>query len=152
MPRLGTPPKGLEPARVRIEQHLVRLAVVRHQQEGPAGCQLGVRHLQAPAQAAYKGVLATPVELERLAQLETQRHAEVYSWSWSGRFLVMERLDPITLQDLAGHETPQFVNDKKPSNFGKNKAGRIKALDYATLDLSPHPLHHFPASFDKIVA
>lgn len=77
--------------------------------------------------------------------------AEVYSWSWSGRFLVMERLGPITLQDLAGHKTPQFVNDKKPSNFGKGKVGRIKVLDYAALDLSPHPLHHFPASFDEAV-
>src|SRR5690606_28547243 len=36
--------------------------------------QLGVCHLQAAAQTADEEVLAAPVELERLAQLESQRH------------------------------------------------------------------------------
>lgn len=74
--------------------------------------------------------------------------AAIHSWSSSGRFLVMERLAPITLQDIASHQTPQFVNDKKPSNFGKDAAGKIKLLDYASLDLGCHPLYTFPASFD----
>jgi hypothetical protein len=59
---------------VGIEQHLVRLAVVGHQTEGATGRQLGVCHLQAAAQTADEEVLAAPVELERLAQLEAQRH------------------------------------------------------------------------------
>ena len=59
---------------MRIEQHLVRLAVVRHQAEGATGRQLGVCHFQAAAQPADEQVLAAPVELERLAQLEAQRH------------------------------------------------------------------------------
>lgn len=70
----GHTTKECERPRVRIEQHLVRLAVVRHQAEGPTGRQLDVRHLQAAAQSADEEVLAAPVELKRFPQFETQRY------------------------------------------------------------------------------
>jgi len=70
--------------------------------------------------------------------------AEVISWSSSGKFLVMERLSPVTLVDLAGHEIPAYLNDKKPENFGRAKSGEIKALDYGMLDLPTGHLYTFP--------
>jgi hypothetical protein len=72
--------------------------------------------------------------------------AEVHSWSLSGKFLVMERLYPVTLKEIGGHQTPQFVNDRKLTNFGKDKFGKIKLLDFANLDLAHFPLFQFPAS------
>ena len=74
--------------------------------------------------------------------------AEVHSWSLTGKFLVMERLDPVALKDMVGHQTPRFVNDRKPSNFGRDKSGKIKLLDFANLDLEPCPLYQFPRSLE----
>jgi hypothetical protein len=68
------PAEGAKGRGVRIEEHLVALAWIGHQPERPARRQLHVRKLQAPAQTAHKGVLAAPVELERLPKLEHQRH------------------------------------------------------------------------------
>nr|WP_314709562.1 hypothetical protein [uncultured Comamonas sp.] len=62
--------------------------------------------------------------------------AEVISISWSGKFLVMERLTPgVTANELASElaNFPWFLNDKKPSNFGKTANGKIKMLDFAML-------------------
>ena len=60
--------------RVGIEQHLVALTRVGHQPERPARAQLHVRHLQLAVNPANDQRLVAPVELERLSQLERQRH------------------------------------------------------------------------------
>jgi len=65
--------------------------------------------------------------------------AEVYSISWSGRFLVMERLTTgvVTATELSAMRSSflPFVNDRKPENYGKDVSGKIKMLDYSMLDL-----------------
>ena len=61
-------------AKMRVKQHLVALARVGHQPEGPAGAQLHVRQLHlAPDPADHQPFLA-PVELERLAPAKLQGH------------------------------------------------------------------------------
>ena len=61
-------------AGVRIEQHLVALAGVGHQPEGPTGTQLHVRDLHAVVHPAHQQAVFAPVELEGLAKLEGQWH------------------------------------------------------------------------------
>jgi len=63
-----------EAARVRIEQHLVTLARVRHEPERTARAQLHVRHLQPPVDATDHEPLFAPVELERFAEFEGEWH------------------------------------------------------------------------------
>ena len=60
--------------RVRVKQHLVPLAGVRHQPERARGAQLQVRHLRLVVHPAHHDAFVAPVKLERLAQLEAQRH------------------------------------------------------------------------------
>ncbi len=62
---------------MRIEQHLVTLARIRHQPERPARAQLHVRDLQPVVDASHRQTFFAPVELEGLAQLERQRHEGV---------------------------------------------------------------------------
>lgn len=68
-----------------------------------------------------------------------QSFAAVHSISWSGRFLVMERLTTgvVTAAELNAMRSsfPPFVNDRKPENYGKDVNGKIKMLDYGMLDL-----------------
>ena len=59
--------------------------------------------------------------------------AEIFSWSWSGRFVVMERLAPLSPDDLPMRKFPYYLTDLKPANYGKDALGKIKALDYAVL-------------------
>ena len=66
--------KGGEAARVRIEQHLVALARVRHEPERTARAQLHVRELQPPVDATDHEPLFAPVELERFAEFEGEWH------------------------------------------------------------------------------
>jgi hypothetical protein len=48
----------------------------------------------------------------------------------------MERLDDITKDDYKNTpEMPSWLNDLKPSNFGKSSSGEIKLRDYATTEL-----------------
>ena len=63
-----------EAAGVGVEQHLVALAWIRHDPEGAAGAQPHVRDLQPVGDAAHEQPLFAPIELERLAELEGQRH------------------------------------------------------------------------------
>jgi hypothetical protein len=79
-----------------------------------------------------------------LAAVDKDHFAQVHSWSRSGKFLVMERLQPVPLKGLSLHAFPAFLNDRKPENFGLSPSGRIKVLDYAMIDLSSDPLYHFP--------
>lgn len=72
--------------------------------------------------------------------------AVVHSVSWSGKFLVMERLTSgVTAAELnaARSSFPPFVNDRKPENYGKDANGNIKMLDYAMLCLDTAPLGTF---------
>ncbi|AYR21991.1 hypothetical protein D6I95_17605 [Alcaligenes faecalis] len=62
--------------------------------------------------------------------------AELFSWSWSGKFLVMERLFPLELNEFNSHRMPRYLTDRKPENYGKDASGKIKALDYAALAIS----------------
>lgn len=59
--------------------------------------------------------------------------AKIFSWSWSGRFVVMERLIPLQRGDIDSYQFPWFLTDRKPENYGKDASGKIKALDYAAL-------------------
>ncbi|OHC53519.1 MAG: hypothetical protein A3D16_19685 [Rhodobacterales bacterium RIFCSPHIGHO2_02_FULL_62_130] len=57
------------------------------------------------------------------------------SISDTGRFLMMERLDDITEADWADIPSfPDWVNDAKPTNFGKT-GGEIKLRDYDVISL-----------------
>jgi hypothetical protein len=72
--------------------------------------------------------------------------AAVYSISWSGKFLVMERMTvDVTAAELSAARStfPLFVNDRKPENYGKDSNGRIKMLDYGMLDLDATLLSSF---------
>ena len=62
---------------VRIEQHLVAPAGIGHQPERAARAQLHVGHPQPVVDAADDQPLFAPVELERLAEFERQRHEGV---------------------------------------------------------------------------
>jgi hypothetical protein len=68
--------------------------------------------------------------------------AEIFSWSQSGKYLVMERLTPLSSRaELNGWKLPEFVNDYlKTENFGKTATGTIKCLDYGMIDLEDIPL------------
>ena len=70
----GNAAQRREGARVGIEQHFMALAGVGHQPESAAGAQLEVGDLQPVVNAAHHQALFAPVELEGLAQCETQRH------------------------------------------------------------------------------
>ncbi len=59
--------------------------------------------------------------------------AEIFSWSWSGKFIVMERLAPLTIDEIRRIVFPCYLTDRKPENYGKDPHDNIKALDYAAL-------------------
>jgi hypothetical protein len=62
--------------------------------------------------------------------------AQILSWSWSGKFVVMERLLPLAEGDLGAYNFPHYLTDRKPANYGKDASGKIKALDYAALAIA----------------
>ena len=70
----GNAAKGPEAARVRVEQHLVALRRIGHQPERARRAQLQVRKLDPTVDAADDQTFFAPVELERVAKLEAQRH------------------------------------------------------------------------------
>jgi len=55
----------------------------------------------------------------------------------------MERLTPLQQGDLDGHKFPDYLTDKKPENYGRDSAGKIKALDYALLNLGHYSMSEF---------
>lgn len=61
--------------------------------------------------------------------------AEIFSWSWSGMFVVMEKLDRLPPGAFEPSTLPRWLNDKKPENFGKSQSGEVKALDYAMFEV-----------------
>jgi len=64
---------------------------------------------------------------------ETGDLAEIFSWSWSGKFVVMERLTPLVDGDLDAYKFPDYLTDRKRANYGRDASGKIKALDYALI-------------------
>lgn len=83
------------------------------------------------------------------ARANKRFYAEVHSVSWSGKFLVMERLERVTAAELSAvrQSFPPFVNDNKPENFGKDPQGNIKMLDYGMLELGPDEDAPPPSTF-----
>jgi hypothetical protein len=75
--------------------------------------------------------------------LEKKYFANVISWSWSGKFVVMERLTRVSYDDLIGSQFPDFLSDRKSENFGRAASGDIKVLDYALPNLQPGRLFTF---------
>lgn len=64
------------------------------------------------------------------------RFGEIFAVSESGRYLVMERLDSITLADYASTpDIPPWLGDVKPAAFGKSASGFVKVRDYGSLKL-----------------
>ena len=59
--------------------------------------------------------------------------AKIFSWSWSGRFVVMERLVPLSWDEFTSHSFPCCLTDRKLENYGKDALGKIRSLDYAAL-------------------
>jgi hypothetical protein len=58
--------------------------------------------------------------------------AEIYSFSASGKYLVMEKLETPAAQEATNSFVwPPFVTDRKPDNIGVDKNGNCKILDYA---------------------
>lgn len=61
--------------------------------------------------------------------------AKCHQISQSGLYLVMERLDVCTLKDqqqVDAIDWPVFLNDVLAFNFGRDKNGVIKCLDYSS--------------------
>ncbi|KQV42747.1 hypothetical protein ASE37_20025 [Rhizobium sp. Root268] len=57
-----------------VEQHLARLQEIGPNDEGTTVAQLHMRHLQLGALIADDGPVLRPIELERFARFEGQRH------------------------------------------------------------------------------
>lgn len=69
------------------------------------------------------------------------RFARCYAISESGRLLVMERLTPLSKDDVfPPGEFPHWLNDVKTAAFGKDTSfgrdgsGQIKVMDYANVN------------------
>lgn len=59
--------------------------------------------------------------------------AKVHGISISGRYLIMEKLTVGTISNGSTCSVMEELTDRKIANFGKNSAGCVKSLDYATL-------------------
>ncbi|WP_435626810.1 hypothetical protein [Candidatus Ferrigenium straubiae] len=59
---------------------------------------------------------------------------EVKSISATGKYLIMERLDDVS-GSLSGIKYPAWLNDRKPSAFGRTTLGEVKVRDYGMLRL-----------------
>ena len=62
--------------------------------------------------------------------------AAVESWSFFGRFLVMEKLTHVSAQDLVNYTYPSILNDRKPNAIGRASDGSLKVMDYGMLRLN----------------
>src|SRR5471032_1087674 len=77
------------------------LARVGDQPEGSAGTQLQVRHLHAPVDAANDQSLLAPIELERLALLEAERHESTWGVAFAAAPFTGEIGDPAIAASVA---------------------------------------------------
>lgn len=78
---------------------------------------------------------------------------ECHSISETGQYLIMERLADIENSDWVNvPKVPQWLNDKKPSAFGKDRNGIIKVRDYGLVDLDRAlDLHVYPVPWSSTV-
>ncbi|MHA6731962.1 hypothetical protein [Devosia sp. A369] len=62
--------------------------------------------------------------------------AQCFAISETGRFLMMERLTKLEIEDPhpAGHKFPLWLNDKKKSAFGKAQDSQLKVMDYGIVN------------------
>ena len=93
-PAPGDAAQGLEGPGVGVKEHLVSLARVGDQPEGPTGAELEVGHLDVVEDTTDDHGLVAPVELEGLPELEAQRDE---CFGWTGR-----RFDT-PAADVVGH-------------------------------------------------
>ncbi|MBL4582965.1 MAG: hypothetical protein JKY29_14265 [Gammaproteobacteria bacterium] len=73
------------------------------------------------------------------------KFAECVAISHSARYLMMERLSPISSSaQLQLSNFPQWLNDKKLSAFGTSPDGSVKVMDYGMVDFYQvlNPLNH----------
>lgn len=74
---------------------------------------------------------------------------KLFAISESGRFLVMERLESISLNDYAkSPDVPLWLADVKPDMFGKNVEGLVKVRDYGNLKFDVDRLARKPWQID----
>lgn len=73
-------------------------------------------------------------EIVAFLKFESDRDklACIRSWSSSGSFLVMERVDMASGSNRP-FDYPSWVTDRKPSNIGKCSNGSFKICDYALI-------------------
>ncbi len=65
---------------------------------------------------------------------ESGELAEIFSWSYSGKFIVMEKLTPLIKDDnMDKFVYPEYLTDRKYTNCGYDSSNKIKVLDYALL-------------------
>lgn len=74
---------------------------------------------------------------------ESNALARVVTWSWSGKFLVMEKLTPLEKGALDRYRFPDFLTDRKLENYGRDKEGNIKALDFGSLKFTQSTFGEF---------
>lgn len=67
----------------------------------------------------------------------------IHSWSRSGKFVVMERLDDIGPGEISGLEVPDWWSDRQRRNVGRSLSGELKLRDYASLNIDPGVLFRF---------
>jgi hypothetical protein len=61
---------------------------------------------------------------------------ECFAITYSGRYLIMERLGDISTTDYSAvPPLPEWLQDAKPDTFGKNALGQIKVRDYGHVSL-----------------
>ncbi|WP_065358409.1 hypothetical protein [Kluyvera georgiana] len=65
--------------------------------------------------------------------------AKIHGVSYSGKYLIMEKLTVGTIKNGMSCKVMEELTDLKKDNFGKDKKGRIKSLDYVTLKKSVKP-------------
>jgi len=88
--------------------------------------ELGVRHLQSPTQSTHEDVLAAPVKLERIAQLEAHRH--------EGR--------------TPGLLGPAFTPAPDPDHHARVAPGITQSLDLLEQRLGRSPIARRPIRID----
>ncbi len=69
----------------------------------------------------------------------------ISAWSESGRFLIMERLDDVSRDEVTGLHVPGWWLDRDGDikNIGRSLTGQLKLRDYGSLSISPDVLAPF---------
>jgi hypothetical protein len=83
-----------------------------------------------------KHMICNWIEVAAFLKFEKDRPklGVIRSWSASGRFLVMERLD-MEARPTGSFPYPTWVSDRKPKNIGKGEDGAYRICDYAVINV-----------------